>query len=614
MPAVRRKSSVMNHPVVITFLILAIIGAMSLAAEVLKPLALSVLLAFALTPLSRLMERRGVPRAAAVVLTVALSLGALGGVGYVVAQQLSGLANRLPALQGNIDRKMNVFQPKDDSAMENAKNVATRVAEELSAKPVQPRNVQDVRVIEQPNYRERLQTAVGPYLEFLGVGSFVLILVLFMMINREDLRDRIVSLFGHSRVSLTTRTMDEIGQRISRYLGTFAMVNTGFGLVVGFGLRAIGVKYAVLWGCMAALMRFIPYVGPAIAFVLPLVFAVASFPGWREPLLVIALFAVIETALNSYLEPVIYGKTTGVSALGLLVAAMFWTWLWGLLGILLSTPLTVCLAVLGKYVPSLSIFATLLGEEAELDPDVRFYQRLVALDRDGAVEVVEAAARSQPRAEVYDTILVPAMSRAERDAAEGNLEEQDLAFVWRVVEEIIDELEGAPSITLESVSGAASAAASDEATGHAPKPLLMGVAANDTADTVVLRMLAQLLETAGHTLEVVTDVLTPMQLADQVKDRSPALVVLSHLPPEGLTSARYQVRRLRARFADLPIVVGRWGATGKAAAASEGLTEMGASDVALSLAEARDLIIARLSPSHASAAGEPSGGLVKAGA
>ncbi|GAC1451000.1 MAG: AI-2E family transporter [Isosphaeraceae bacterium] len=614
--SLRRKNSPMTHPVVITFLILAIIGAMSLAAEVLKPLALSILLAFALTPLSRLLERRGVPRVASVLLTVVLTLGLLGGVGYVVGKQLTMLANKLPDYQENILRKMNLFEQSQDSAMNKASKVAAQVSEKMNAKAL-PTDVADVRIVQQPSFRERLQGAVGPYLEFLGVGSFVLILVLFMLMRREDLRDRIVSLFGHSRVSLTTRTMDEIGQRISRYLATFAMVNSGFGLVVGLGLWAIGVPYALLWGCLAAMMRFIPYVGPAVAFALPLVFAFAHFQGLAEPLEVVALFAVIEIALNSFLEPVIYGKTTGVSALGLLVAAMFWTWLWGLLGILLSTPLTVCLAVLGKYVPSLGIFATLLGEEADLDPDVRFYQRLVALDRDGAVELVDLALKAKPRIEVYDTILVPALSRAERDAALGNLEDQDLAFVWRVVEEIVGELEGLPEITLASVASANQDANAPEK----PSTVVLGISANDTADTVVLKMLVQILEPSGIVLEIENEVSTPMALAERVAERSPALLVLSHLPPEGLTVARYQVRRLRARFPDLTILVGRWGAIGNTALASERLTEMGATQVALSLSDARDYILGRLAPptSHdANAAGSPAantldGKLVKAG-
>jgi predicted PurR-regulated permease PerM len=588
----------MGHPVVITFLILAVVAAMSLAAEVLKPLALAVLLAFALTPVAEFFERRArLPRAAAAVLTVVIALGAIGGVGYVVVGQLTSLANRLPGYQENILKKLNVFQPAEGSAIKKVEDVAKKVNEKVFSNPVESERVAKVEVVQQPTFRERLQAAVGPYLEFLGVGSFVLILVLFMLNNREDLRDRVVALFGHGRVSLTTRSMDEIGQRISRYLGTFAVVNSGFGLVVGLGLWAIGVPYAVLWGCLAGALRFIPYVGPAAAFALPTIFAVAHFPGWRQPLEVVALFAVVEVALNSFLEPVIYGKTTGVSALGLLVAAMFWTWLWGLLGILLSTPLTVCLAVLGKYVPSLGVFATLLGEEAELDPDVRFYQRLVALDADGAVDVVDEALRSRPRAEAFDTILVPALSRAGRDAADGSIEERDLAFAWRVVGEIVDDLEGTPELTLESVAAADAAGEDGRAAGDDPwaaPPVLMGVAADDTADAVALKMLAQLLAPSGLALEVVTGAATPLDLAERVAARSPALVVLSHLPPEGLTAARYQVRRLRAQFPDLPLVVGRWGASGNNAAAADRLAEAGASDVAFSLAEARDQILARL--------------------
>jgi hypothetical protein len=358
-------------------------------------------------------------------------------------------------------------------------------------------------------------------------------------------------------------------------------------------------------------LRFIPYVGTAAAFALPMVFAVAHFPGWREPLEVVALFAVVEVALNTFLEPVIYGKTTGVSALGLLVEALFWTWLWGLLGILLSTPLTVCLAVLGKYVPSLGVFATLLGEEAELDPDVRFYQRLVALDADGAVEVVDEALRSRPRAEVFDAILVPVLSRAERDAAAGSIEERDLAFTWRVVGEIVDDLEGTPELTLASVAASGAAEGDDRAAEAGPwaePPVLLGVGAGDTADAVVLKMLALLLAPSGLALEAVTDASTPLALADRVAARSPDLVVLSHLPPEGLTAARYRVRRLRARFPDLPIVVGRWGAPAHAEAAGR-LAEAGASDVAFSLAGARDQILGRLAreAARARAGAEPAG-------
>jgi hypothetical protein len=399
-------------------------------------------------------------------------------------------------------------------------------------------------------------------------------------------------LFGQRQINLTTRTMAEIGQRISRYLAMITLVNAGFGLIVGLGLWAIGVPYAVLWGCLAAMMRFVPYVGAAVSLGLPAVFSVAHFPDWRQPLEVVALLGVIEVAL-SYLEPLIYGKTTGVSALGLLVAAMFWTWLWGLLGIVLSTPMTLCLAVLGKYVPSLAFFATLLGEEAELDQDMRFYQRLVSHDQDGAVAVVDAALKERQRAEVFDHILVPALSRAGRDAARGELEETDTAFIRRVVDEILDDLEGMEEIHVQSP-----ALPGERTLGMAngkpasPPFEVAGVAASGTSDALTLRMLGQLLAPSNCTLVNLKDADTPMQLADRVAALSPAMVILSHLPPEALAQARYQVRRLRTRFTELPILVGRWGEAGSDAA-SEGLSGVGATHVAFALADARDQILAR---------------------
>lgn len=613
------KASVLSDPFRLTMIIFAIVAFMYFAGEVLKPLALSVLLSFAVAPGVRFLENRKVPRPAAVILTGALSLGALGGVGYVVGQQLTALANRLPDYQENIEAKLRrVFRPGQESAIDRLTGLADRVTAKID-KPLptegtEPTPIQKVEVVSSPSFQERLRTATGPYVEFMGVGSFVIVLVLFMLMGREDLGDRIVHLFGHQQVSLTTRTTEEIGRRITRYLATFTLVNSGFGLVIGVGLALIGVPYALLWGCLAALMRFIPYVGPAVAFILPLVFSFAHFPGWAQPLEVIGLFAVVEVALNSYLEPVIYGKTTGVSALGLLVAAMFWTWLWGTLGLLLSTPLTVCLAVLGKYVPSLQFFATLLGEEVELDPDVRFYQRLVALDRDGAVALVEEELKKRPRVEVYDQVLIPALSRAERDAARDELGEQEQAFVWRVVEEIIESLDGVAEISLSNPVPVGETPTADPATKQpGPPATVLGLAVEDTSDALVLKMLAQLVGPGRCNLEVLTEVESPLEVATWIEDHSPRLVVLSHLPPEGLTQARYLVRRLRAQFEHLPLLVGRWGETGGASSAAERLVNVGASHVALTLAGARDRLLSEIEPAPEGPESNPKMPVVAAG-
>ncbi len=592
----RRKSYALLAPFQLTMMILAIIAFLYFAGELLKPLALSVLLSFALAPAVRFLERCAFPRAAAVILTVAVTLVTLCGISYVVGQQLTSLANQLPDYQEQIEKKLEgVIQPGQQSAAGRLSKLADEVTAKLETPaPVEGEKVaepiQKVVVVSQPSFQERLRGVMGPYLEFLGVASFVLVLVLFILMGREELGDRIVHLFGHEQISLTTRTKAEIAQRITRYLATFAFVNSAFGLVIGLGLWLIGVPFAVLWGCLAGMMRFIPYIGPAVAFVLPLVFSFAQFPGWTQPLEVVALFAVVEAVLNSYLEPVIYGKTTGVSALGLLVAAMFWTWLWGTMGLLLSTPLTVCLAVLGKYVPSLRFFATLLGEEVELHPDVKFYERLVALDRRGALALIEEHAKHMPRADIFDRILVPALRRAERDAAGNELGGHEEAFVWRVVEDVLEDLEGSTQITLAQPASASDA--EPDRTSSTPSPIrIVGIAVEDTSDALVLKMLGQLITPAGCVLEIITDVESPLELADRVAEHSPRLVVLSHVPPRGLTQARYLVRRLRARLDSLPLIVGRWSGVRGGSAAGR-LLAVGATQVVSTLAEARDRVLA----------------------
>jgi predicted PurR-regulated permease PerM len=597
----RRNTFTPDHPIVIAFLVFAVIGFLGLASEFLKPLALAVLLSFALAPLAGFLERRGLPRVLAVVLTIVLALGALGGITYKVGEQLTMLAHDTRDLRKygeHIKAKLTWLKPQQENALMRLTAVAADVAQTLE-EPRRQDGVQPVRIVTQPSFTQRVQTAVGPYLERLGVMSFVLILVLFMLNSRDDLSDRIIRLFGQGRVSVTTRTMDEVGQRISRYLGMFTLVNSSFGLIIGLGLWMIGLPYVVLWGVLFALLRFIPYVGPAAAFALPLLFSFAYFDSWREPLLVVALFGTLEIVANSFLEPVIYGRTTGVSALGLLVAAMFWTWLWGGLGLLLSTPLTVCLAALGKYVPGLAFFAVLLGEEDPLEPDVRFYQRLLAMDQDGAIATVETALKQQPREVVFDQILIPALSRAGYDRGRDEIDSTEQAFIWRVVGDLIDDLEEIPATDMKSLETAAADAAKSaeelpDASAPAPVPRLLGINGNDHADLLVLRMLALLLPPRECTLTILETPESPLKLAEQVAEIDPDLVLVSHLPPQGATAARYLVRRLRARCADVPILVGHWRTKGDREGTADRLTNVGATAVVFRLAEARDLILRRI--------------------
>lgn len=622
----RRRSSGWDHPVALTFLIFAVIGFLYFAAEVLKPLALAVLLSFALAPMVSRFQKLGLPRAAAAGLTVVVALGTLGLVSYVVWGQLSELANGLPERQERIEQKLAIFRPSDTSAAARLTRLADSVTSKLEVPPehtktdgdkdkekdkdgptetaalepvaqanetdgLQPVRPVPVEIFKKPSFQERFGQAVGPVLEPLGIGSIVLILVLFMLIGKEDLRDRIVGLFGGSSISLTTRTMDEVGTRIGRYLGMFATVNTIFGLIIGLGLQFIGLEFAVLWGFLAGALRFIPYAGAATAFALPLIFSVAQFETWAGPLEVIALYAVIEIIANSYLEPVVYGKTTGLSAIGLLVAAMFWTWLWGPLGLLLSTPLTVCLAVLGKYVPALGIFATLLSEDSNLDPHVRFYQRILSLDQDGATEPVEAALKEKPRAVVFDEFLVPALSQGERDRSHNEIDGREQTFLWRVVRDILEDVDPTPPLALDVLTTTGTSAGEEPDTFR-----VAAVSANDEGDELALLMVERVLPAGLCDFEPVPRSDSSLKLANDIESRNPDLILISHLPPAGLTPLRYLVKRLRAHFPDVPLVVGHWGGGGDRSALAQPLTSVGATQVCFSIAEARDRIVEAARP------------------
>ena len=595
-----RKQFSMDHPVVVTFLIFAIIGFMYLAAEVLKPLALAVLLAFALAPLCAFLERRGLPRFLAAVLTVVMTLGVLGYGGYKLGAQITALSTELPKIEKNLLPKLKRFRIGQGGSLSEVNKVVEDVSATIApSRTPEPESekVQPVRVVNQgrPNILGEVAQTIGPILEAVGILAFDLILVLFILSQRDDLADRTIRLFGRGKISLTTKTMAEAAQRISRYLVMFAAVNSCVGLIVGLGLWAIGMPYPLLWGVLAGMLRFVPYAGPATAFALPFLFSLAQNNEYL-PWEVAGLFLTLEIAANSFLEPMIYGKTTGVSALGLLVAAMFWTWLWGALGLLLSTPMTVCLAVLGKYVPALRFFATFLGEETPLKPDVRFYQRLLARDHDGAAALADEVLKEHNRETLFDSIIVPTLSMVERDHIRDDIEDRQRDFAWWAIDEIVQDLESSPPGEHERPEPAAGTADSDAAPlpggeAHACGKIV-GVAANDRGDLLALRMLQVLLGPLDCRMTLTDPGETPLQLAEGLAADPPGLIVVSHLPPAGLTSTRYLVRRLRARFPQIPIVVGRWSEKDENDSA-ERLTGAGATQVVCSLAEARDAVLKR---------------------
>ena len=467
----------------------AVVFIMYVAADVLKPLALAVLLSFILTPLVQWIVRRGLPRASSVALVLLLVFSVLGGVIYVVGDQFASLADQLPTYQANIHKKLVTLTPQDGSPLDKARRAVASI--EGSFRTAEDDHATPVRVVSENATVAQLQSLLGPFHVTLAFGGVVLLLLVFLLIESNDISDRIVQMVGWSKIGVTTKTMSRIGHVESRYLATLALFNLAFGVVIGLGLWAIGLPSPALWGLLAAVLRFVPYLGTIVSFSLPEIISIAHFPGWTQPVLVIALFGGAELIANS-IEPLVYGKSTGISPIGLLVAALFWTWLWGGLGLLLANALTVCLAVVGQSIPGLGFLGTLLRHEVEVADDLRWYQRVLNRDQDGAIALLDQALKTRPLERVCDEIIIPTLARAEQDREDGFLEKRDVVFIWRVVRDWLDDLTDRDDVALSAP--APTPADHVEPVRVRPAPAiaeqeLVGIATNGGADALVLHML-----------------------------------------------------------------------------------------------------------------------------
>src|SRR6185436_12364196 len=294
---------------------------------------------------------------------------------------------------------------------------------------------------------------LGPLFAPLGTASLVIILVITMLFERRNLRDRILRLIGHGRLSVTTKAFDEAGTRVSRQLLMQSLVNGIYGVVAGLGLYFLGVPYALVWGALAAALRFVPYLGPVLGAGTPILVSLAALPGWTGPLWVSAMFMTLELLTNLVLETALYAGAAGVSQVALLVSVAFWTLLWGPLGLLMATPLTVCLVVLGKHVPGLSFLVTLMADTPPLAPEYGYYQRLLARDPSEAADLIERHIKNEPAGSVYDALLLPALNYAERDRLENRLSADEEAAVIEMTRELLTDAAAAIHRLQPSTSG-----------------------------------------------------------------------------------------------------------------------------------------------------------------
>jgi len=596
-----------------------VVAGLYFARAILLPFALAVLIGFLLAPLADRLERWRFGRVPAVLTVTTLAFLAVAALGYVVVRQAYDLAYNLPEYKGNIIKKAQALQStgggvwsrayqaiedvratiapdstekagedaaKADSSASGTAATASTAPETPSRDPESPMRVE---IVESLSAREVAEGVIGPLTAPLGSAAIVIVFAVFMLLEREDLRNRLIRVLGGNHLQQTTQALDDAAGRVSRYLLMQLIINALYGLVIAIGLFLIGLPNALLWGTLTAVLRFVPYIGPWIAAAMPMAASLAVFDDWTRPLLVLVLFVVNELVSNNLLEPYLYGSSTGISTIGILASAVFWGWLWGPVGLVIATPLTVCLTVMGKYVPQLSFLNTLISDEEALGPAARYYQRLLAMDAEEATEIAEDYLSDHTVEELCDDVLLPALSLAENDRHEGALDETTQQLIYQTTREIVDDLAShAPS------AGAPVEVVTPEALTSLDGPAsVLCLPARDAADEIAGEMLVRLLQHRGVAARNLSAKSLSSEMLAAVEAESASIVCISALPPFAAMHARYLCKRVRTRFPELRLIVGLWQSRETSKKSRDRLASAGADKILGALAEAVDDLTAQ---------------------
>lgn len=550
--------------------IVAITTVLILAKPVVLPLALGLILAFLLTPTVRLFDRLRLPRFVGVALTLSLALGAVGAVGYVTWAQFAELSTQVTQYTSSMRKKVGQLKLSNDAVLSQLTRTVDKVTEQLDEDLADYRRAQPVRVVPQrATPMERLQNSLAGLFEPLASTFIVLVLVTFMLGQREDLRDRFIRLIGASNVTITTRLMDEAAQRVSRYIIAQFLINVVFGALITAGLYWIGVPYAALWGGLTVVLRFVPYVGTMLSAFMPALLAFAIFPGWGETLKTLGLFLVLDVIAAYFAEPIVFGKRTGVSSFALLISALFWIWVWGPVGLLLATPLTVCIAVLGRHIRSLRFLAIIFADEPALQPHVRYYQRLLARDEDEAHAVLHRKVAEIGATGAMDSVLIPALTMALQHRAQNDITEDDYHFILEATAEIVQQFRAAPQPVDESALP------------------IVGFSTRTPVDQLLLEMLCLAVNSSEMRFKPVNAELDASGAIDAAIALRSDLVCIASLSPTRGSEVRNYCRRLRAERPGAKLLVLRPNvADTDVSRSASRMKEAGADCVVTSIAEA----------------------------
>jgi predicted PurR-regulated permease PerM len=559
MPRVRTAEVSRTEPLLV---LAATVLILYFARELLIPLTFALTLSFLLAPAVSRLERRRVPRVLAVALTCIVTFVGVFSVGYVVSRQLLNVAGDLPAYRLNIQRKMATVHSPAEQSLEKAFNAVEGISGDITTTAPSnslqqpPTPIQPVRVID-PD-RSQLQSTTELLMRFLrpiGTVGVVIVFAIYLLMKREELRHRILLLAGMGRINLMTQALQEAATRISQYLIFQSAVNATYGILFGGGLYLIGVPDATLWGALAGILRIVPYVGTATSLALPLIVSVAISTTWWPPILILGLFLALELTATNFVEPWLYSTRTGISSLALLAMAIFWALLWGWPGLILSTPLTVCIVVLGRHVPQLSFLHTLLGTDAELSAEALFYERLLAMDQHEARAVANRFLTGKPLVELYDSVLVPALALVEQDRHQGNLDDKRSDFFFLSIGEIVAELtdyhQELPADSPPAITRRPSHPAENDFA-------VVCISVSDQADELTTLMLSQLMERTSHPTLLLSATSVAGEILDSLAAEPTTVVFISALPPFAFSQARAICQRVRSHLPNNRIVVGLW--------------------------------------------------------